>query len=194
MSALMRLLRYNSPHRLHFPGDWKLPQLNPVSSSSHTASGRRTFHCYEPTWLFRWRQRVFALRAITIAAAAAKAGLGQSSAFGGDKELPDTWDIGPDGNRTCSYCGSIHTHDLMVICRKTLIDERYGVEGTDKSYKVYVKQPNVRNASEGAIKFYMAHAPADPSKDDQELFAKALRLTSARWQRVFDRQIGRVGT
>lgn len=90
--------------------------------------------------------------------------------------------MGPDGNRTCSYCGSIHADDLMEICRKTLVDERYGVEGTDKSYKVYVRQPGVRNASEGAIKFYKVHVPANPSQADQDLFAQALRVSDTRWR------------
>lgn len=190
MNRVLAFLRYNSCHRLWFPGDWKLPQLNPISSSSHSASGRRTFGWYEPGWLYRIRQRLFAFAGRHRCGRRGESWIGQSATFGGDKPLPDSWDIGPDGNRTCSYCGSIHADDLMVICRKTLEDERYGIEGTDKSYKVYVRQPGVRNASEGAIKFYMAHAPAEPSKSDQELFAKARQLTTQRWLARSSRPFG----
>jgi hypothetical protein len=175
-----RLLRYNTRHHLYFPGGWKLPQLNPYSSSSHTKSGKRTRSFYEPGWMFRLRQRF-------CVAGRQRCGR-RDDPFAmnrGDGPLPDTWDLGPDGNRTCSYCGSIHPADLMEICRKTLIDERYAVEGTTKSYKVYVRQPGVMNAAEGAIKFYMHHAPAQPSAEDQELFAKAARLTSERFEARF---------
>lgn len=105
----------------------------------------------------------------------------------GDGPAPDTWDWGPDGNRTCSYCGSIHPEDLLKICRLVLTDERYEIEGTTKSYKLYIKQPGVRNASEGAIKFYMQHAPKDPTPEEQRIFAEAVRISNerarARWER-----------
>lgn len=185
---MMRFLRYNSRHQLWFPqgyqGRW-LPQLNPISSV-YDRKFRPRFH--EPRWLYQLRLRLFAF--------AGRQRCGRrgenpmiSGRFGGDKPLPDTWDMGPDGNRTCSYCGSIHPDDLMEICRKTIVDERYGVESTTKSYKVYVRQhkvyvrqPGVRNASEGAIKFYMHHAPEKPSAADQQLFKNALRATAERFE------------
>jgi hypothetical protein len=175
------LLRYNSRHSLYFPGDGKLPQLNPLMSSSHSKSGKRTKSFSEPLWMFRLRQRVFCFSGWHRCGSR-----GENLAmfrYGNDggKELPDTWDRGPDDNRTCSYCGSIHPDDLMKICRKTLVDERYGIEGTTKSYKVYVRQPGVRNASEGAIKFYMHHAPANPTKADRELFDSARKVTHERF-------------
>lgn len=174
------LLRYNSRHTLHFPGDGKLPLLNPISSSSHAKSGKRTKSLHEPLWMFRLRQRMLCF--------GGKQRCGQrinmpaTSRYAvGDGPTPDTWDFGPDGNRTCSYCGSIHPDDLMEICRKTLTDERYVVEGTTKAYKVYVRQPGVRNASEGAIKFYKHHVPESPTVEDQELFAQATKVTNERF-------------
>jgi hypothetical protein len=99
-----------------------------------------------------------------------------------DGPAPDAWEWGPDGNRTCSYCGSIHFDDLMKICRLVPSDERYGVEGTDKLYKVYVRQPGVRNAAEGAIKFYKQHSLEEPTQEQQDLFRAALRLTHERFE------------
>lgn len=137
---------------------------------------RRTLYLHEPLWLFRWRQHLFCF--------AGRQRCGRRDDLFGvnwkDGKAPDRWDLGPDGNRTCSYCGSIHPDDLLEICRKTLADERYGVEGTTKSYKVYVRQPGVRNAGEGAIKFYMHHAPPTPAQADQDLFDKAMQLTRER--------------
>lgn len=174
---LRRLLRYNSRHHLyHHPGQGL--KLDPVSS----LYDGKEWTIDEPLWLFRWRQRLFAFGGRQRCGRRGDWDqIVTSARFNGNKPLPDTWDIGPDGNRTCSYCGSIHPDDLMAICRKTLTDPRYGVEGTDKSYKVYVRQPGVRNASEGAIKFYKQHAPDQPSKADQDLFAEAVRITARRF-------------
>lgn len=182
---MKRFLRYNTRHRLYFPGNGALPQLNPIMSRSHNeVTGKRTWGMSEPLWMFRTRQRLFCFGGRHRCGER-----GQYSAVhkvpGQDQDLPDTWDIGPDGNRTCSFCGSIHAEDLMAIARKTLTDERYGIEGTTKSYKVYVRQPGVRNASEGAIKFYKHHAPAKPSESDQQLFATAVRLTGERTRARF---------
>jgi hypothetical protein len=171
---MIKLLRYNSRITLYFPGDGAWPQFNPVVSSSHTKSGKRTRCIYEPLWLFRLRQRLFCFAS---AQRCPERGLHRA----GEQPLPDTWNKGPDGNRTCSCCGSIHPDDLMAICRKTLTDPRYGVEGTTKGYKVYVRQPDVCNAGQGAIKFYMWHAPQPPSPEAAELFSHARRLT---WQRI----------
>ncbi len=178
--SLMRFLRYNTRHHVYFPGDWKLPQLNPISSSSHTNSGKRTLGFHESLWLFRLRQRLFAFAGRHRCGDRGRNPLA-SKMFRGDQDLPDTWDFGPDGNRTCSFCGSIHPDDLMKICQLTLADERYGIEVTTKSYKYYVRQPGVRNASEGAIKFYMTHAPEAPTPEQQELFSKAVSLTNERF-------------
>jgi hypothetical protein len=186
---LATLLRYNTRHHLFFPGDGLRPQLNPISSWSHARKSRkRTKSWHEPLWAFRLRQRWFAF------AGHQRCGR-RDDAFSmnrSDGPQPDTWDWGPDGNRTCSYCGSIHPDDLIKICHLTLKDERYGVEGTDKGYKVYVKQPGVRNASEGAIKFYMQHAPQTPRDDDQRLFKEASRLTRERFEARYN--VRNVGT
>lgn len=76
----------------------------------------------------------------------------------------------------------------MKICAKVVNDARYGIEGTDKNYKIYVRQPDVRNAGEGAIKFYICHLPEQLSKEDNELFIKARQLTNKRnaeaWEKM----------
>lgn len=173
---MKKFFRYNSRHRLYFPGQWALPQLNPTYSRSHNeATGKRTWSIDEPLWLYRLRQHLFA-----------NAGAHWCPSRGvnarRDQPLPDLWSYGPDDNRTCSYCGSIHFEDLMRICKKTFSDPGYGVEGTTKSYKVYVKQPNVRNASEGAIKFYMHHLPDDFEAGDKLLLHNAVKVTSDRFE------------
>ena len=175
---MKRFLRYNTRHHVYFEGGWLVwPKLNPISSTF--SNDGKHHHFDEPLWLFRLRQNCFAFAGRQRCGRRGENPIA-SKYFNGDKPLPDTWDIGPDGNRTCSFCGSIHPDDLMTICRKTLTDEKYGVEGTTKSYKVYVRQPGVMNASQGAIKFYMHHAPETPTKADQELFAQACRLTRER--------------
>lgn len=182
---MKNFLRYNSRHRLYFPGDWKWPELNPIVSSSHTKSGKRTRSIDEPYWMFRLRQRIFCFAGKQRCPsrgdwANSVFKVGQNSDL-----LPDTWDRGPDGNRTCSYCGSIHPDDLMLICRKVPSDERYGLECAKPGYKYYLKQPGVQNASQGAIKFYMHHVPKNPSLEDQATFSTAVKITRERFQKKY---------
>lgn len=73
-----------------------------------------------------------------------------------------------NGNRVCSYCGSLHPEDMFELVRQSanaLENVAYGsaveIEPSDKGYKIYVKQPGVRNAHEGGIKFYTQHLPRD---------------------------------
>lgn len=174
---MKKFLRYRCRHSLYFAREGKLlPELNPMGSSSHNKAGKRTSRVYEPRWMFRLRQRLFC-----------EAGRHSCGSRGSvDLTLPDRWHIGSDGNRTCSYCGSMHPEDLMEICRKTMINADYGVESTTKSYKVYVRQPGVRNAAEGAIKFYMWHAAAKPTREDQELFSTAVHLTHKRFMEAMN--------
>lgn len=182
--SLRSLLRYNSRHRLYMEKGRGLV-LNPIMSRSHNADGTRTRSWSEPLWLYRLRQRIFAFAGRQFCGRRGESHFGMTL-----EQMPDTWDLGPDGNRTCSYCGSIHSDDLMKICRLVLTDERYAIEGTTKSYKVYVRQPGVRNASEGAIKFYMAHAPSAPTPEDQQLFADAVRVSSERHARRMEQPAG----
>jgi hypothetical protein len=63
------------------------------------------------------------------------------------------------------------------------------IEPSDKSYKVYVHQPGVRNAHEGGIKFYMQHVPRGEdgkiavTADQQAEYAKAVKLSGRRFDR-----------
>lgn len=147
---MLKFLRYNARHTIFIPRgyDGKFwPQLNPISSSNRGKNGKRTFSFTEPLWLFRIRNRLFNF-----------AGYHACPDNAHFRHKKDTWDIGPDGNRTCSYCGSIHYEDFKKIEQK--VKDKvpgYAIEGTDKGYKFYVRQPGVRNAGEGAIKFYSWH-------------------------------------
>lgn len=172
MTRLNTLLRYNTRHHVYWRKGEGL-KLNPISYSSGGGVKSRSWH--EPLWMFRLRQRWFAFAGKQLCGR-------RDGNVKGAWELPDTWDRGPDGYRTCSYCGSIHFDDLMDICRKTITDERYGLDGTTKSYKVYVRQPNVVNASQGAIKFYGHHTIHPVSPEDQALYASALRLSRERFE------------
>lgn len=175
---MLKFLRYNGRHSLYH-GD-KGFELNPICSSSHRKDGTRTGRWHEPMWLFKLRQRMFAFDSRQRCGRRDEGWHGRT-----DEQFPDTWDVGPDGNRTCSWCGSCHPEDMLEICRKTLVDERYAVEKTDKRYKVYLKQPGVQNAGQGAIKFYMAHAPENPTEADQQLFADAVRVSWERFEARF---------
>lgn len=80
---------------------------------------------------------------------------------------PDHWErFKSNGNRVCSYCGSLHPDDLFALVKASAEapeDAEFGsvveIDPSDKSYKIYVQQPGVRNAHEGGIKFYTHHLP-----------------------------------
>lgn len=101
-----------------------------------------------------------------------------------------------NGDRTCSYCGSLHFDDFTRLVKASAEapdDAEYGsvveIEPSDKSYKVYVNQPGVRNAMEGGIKFYMQHVPRGPDgkiavTDQQNAeYNAAVRRSKARFER-----------
>ena len=100
-------------------------------------------------------------------------------------------------NRVCSYCGSLHPDDLFRLvreCAGASPDAPYGsvveIEPSDKSYKIYVRQPGVRNAHEGAIKFYTHHLPRteagvlDVSEEQHAEYGRAVRATRDRFTRM----------
>ncbi len=71
----------------------------------------------------------------------------------------DHWRKMPSGDRTCSYCGSLHEDDFFEIV-EAYADGRegYSFDPSTKPYKKYASKPGVSNASEGGIKFYGWHA------------------------------------
>jgi hypothetical protein len=104
-----------------------------------------------------------------------------------------------NGDRVCSYCGSLHWEDMLRLVHEAAIapddaDYRSTVEidPSDKSYKVYVHQPGVRNAMEGGIKFYMQHVPRDDNgkiivtEEQNADYSKAVRLSRERFNRYMN--------
>ena len=111
---------------------------------------------------------------------------------------PDHWDkFKSNGQRVCSYCGSLHFEDFYALVLKAAeapLDAEYRevveIEPTDKKYKVYVNQPGVRNAYEGGIKFYTMHLPRDPdgkivvTDEQNQHYGEAVFRSNARFERM----------
>jgi hypothetical protein len=102
------------------------------------------------------------------------------------REGLDKWEYSPNGDRTCSFCGSLHPEDFMDLVRKAAAGEPIEVEPSDKTYKIYVGRQSVKNASEGGIKFYTWHLPTI-SDEDRELFAQAVANTRKRFEETMQR-------
>lgn len=80
----------------------------------------------------------------------------------------DTWDVKPNGDRCCSWCGSLHFEDFKrILARAADMNDETLLDRSTKSYKLYVRSPNVSNASEGGIKFYTWHIP-----EGEEIFIR----------------------
>lgn len=78
-------------------------------------------------------------------------------------QLPtqDVWRlVGLD--RVCSFCGSIHPEDLRALL-PNVDGMQTHLDVSDRRHKVYIRRPGIRNAGDGAIKFYLVHGP--PSSD-----------------------------
>ncbi len=75
--------------------------------------------------------------------------------FGLETEaLPDYWKKLPNGDRVCSFCGSLHPESVIQIIKEHGFQ---GIQRSDKSYKWYISRPNIHNALEGGIKYYRMH-------------------------------------
>lgn len=74
----------------------------------------------------------------------------------------DEWVKCTNGDRTCSYCGSLHPDDFKRILEKAAdpSDDTFAERATGKNYKIYVNQPGISDAFAGGIKFYTWHLPA----------------------------------
>lgn len=110
----------------------------------------------------------------------------------------DRWErFKSNGDRVCSFCGSLHFEDFARLVRAALEvpeDIPYGhavrIEPSTKSYKVYVHQPGVRNASEGGMKFYMHHVPRNDdgslavTTEQNQQYAQAIRVSKAAFNRM----------
>jgi len=110
---------------------------------------------------------------------------------------PDHWQrFKTNGNRVCSYCGSLHPDDWFALVKESAnapetaaYRDAVAIEPSDKRYKCYVHQPGVRNACEGGIKFYMMHLPRGEggeisvTEEQKKEFALAVSKTRARFDK-----------
>ena len=104
------------------------------------------------------------------------------------REGLDTWEYCPNGDRTCSFCGSLHPEDFLALVRLAAEGQPVEIEPSDKSYKIYVGRRTVRNASEGGIKFYTWHLSGPVSTSDQDLYEQAVLNTKKRFEEMMQRQ------
>ena len=115
-----------------------------------------------------------------------RAGGGAGSFFPG----PDYWQVHYNGDRVCSYCGSLDPKQFLAICRQIVLDgdtSRASIEFC-KGYKFYVTRPGIRNASEGAIKFYTPHFTDDDraiASTINKVIDEARRISHAAWSARF---------
>ncbi len=89
----------------------------------------------------------------------------------------DEWREMPNGDLTCSYCGSWETQQFLNWCETA-------TEGTlefVKGYKFYIRRDGVSNAGDGAIKFYTPHLTREEGNANQAMINKAMKRLA--WDR-----------
>lgn len=83
------------------------------------------------------------------------------------------WRKERDGSRTCKHCGSLHPEDFIdIMWRYSQYEDGYHFDMSTKGYKRYGNRPNVQNAHDGGIKFYVNHLT--PAYRDEFLAAQEL--------------------
>lgn len=66
----------------------------------------------------------------------------------------DFWRKLPNGDRTCSFCGSLHPMDVISIIK----EHGFGaIQASTKAYKWYIRRQSVSGATAGGIKYYRRH-------------------------------------
>jgi len=101
----------------------------------------------------------------------------------------DWWRKEANGDRTCSFCGSLHPEDfeyLIEVCIKDPTKCRLEA-ASGKNYKVYVDRPEVINAGFGGIKFYTWHCQGLGEKHCQDIqlrLNKALKLSAIEYDKI----------
>lgn len=104
------------------------------------------------------------------------------------KEGLDRWNkTGAD--RTCSFCGSLHPEDFEHVLERVIADPSCRIDHSDKSYKIYIHRPEIKNGGEGAIKYYKQHNYTDAADIAriEPLFAQALKLSRERSREPWNR-------
>jgi hypothetical protein len=119
-------------------------------------------------------------------------------AHGDRREGQDRWQrFKSNGDRVCSYCGSLHPDDMFELVRQSAtvpedadVHSVVEIKPSDKGYKTYVHRPGIRNAHEGGIKFYHQHLPKNPdgtlavTQVQQDEYAEAVRRSRVRFERM----------
>lgn len=98
----------------------------------------------------------------------------------GDGKFYDGYRTQPNGDKTCTYCGSLSEEDFFDIIEHYVAgDPGYKFEpASNKRHKWYANRPNVTNASEGGIKFYSWHGDFTPGPElvrKNEIYDKAIQ-------------------
>ena len=106
----------------------------------------------------------------------------------------DTWRVLPNGDRTCSFCGSLHPDDWMRLSKEALDPaSETEIEKSDKGYKFYVHQKGVRNALEGGIKFYSWHIPTEEwASEANKTWLDVARASAAKREARMAKLFGRM--
>lgn len=112
----------------------------------------------------------------------------------------DRWEkFKSNGDRVCSYCGSLHWEDFKLMVKASAEGseddlECLRIEPSDKSYKIYVHRESVHNAHDGGIKFYTPHIDPPPTEEDNRLYGEAVRRSRARFNKWMEKQFPRRGS
>ncbi len=86
------------------------------------------------------------------------------------------------GDRSCSFCGSMHWSDFLSWCSRAAEPDSDVEIDLGKPGKFYIHRKGVPNASVAPIKFYSCHLPTpfEPTPEEDAIIRKALEVSQVR--------------
>ena len=77
----------------------------------------------------------------------------------GEHPDADTWAARLNGDRVCSFCGSLHPEDAVAVMCEFADTGEGRFCTSDDARKFYLNRTGVRSADDGGIKFHTWHLP-----------------------------------
>lgn len=96
-----------------------------------------------------------------------------------------------NGDRVCSFCGSLHPDDFLTLMADAAkVESDVQLTVTDKRYKYYINRPGVKNAYDGGIKFYTWHLTGPLTEEQQRVYQQAVQNSRDRFEKTYKKLCG----
>jgi len=112
-------------------------------------------------------------------------------------EQAPTWKTRANGEKACSYCGSMEASEFYAFMERVIDDPSpyIRIELNDHRDKIYVTRPEVKNADDGPLYIRTVHLPLPPTEEDaryRAMFRAANRVSRGKFKRFMDEEFPKI--